>query len=142
MKFRTCFVSNSSSSSFILNAGSIEEAKEMLAECIAKFLDQKETHEKHLRQAREFLNNRLRLDAIAMFKHDGSHSFNELSKMLWTDSPERILKDDDKGKIVMVDHDRGDSITSWFVDEESWKDYDSDVEAIRKIFNEAGIERR
>ena len=53
MKHRTCFVSNSSTSSFIVDASSISEAKEKLAEIIALFLDEKATHESHVKMARE-----------------------------------------------------------------------------------------
>lgn len=133
MKLRTCFVSNSSSSSFVLDAASIEEAKEAVAECIAKFLDQKATHERHLRQAREFLNDR-----IVFFRNDESIPFKELSKLLWTPSPGSILTESDRGKMVMVDHERN-SIASWHADCETWAE---DEDAIASIFKEAGIEPR
>ncbi len=138
MKIRSCFVSNSSSSSFVIDAASIEEAKETVAECIAKFLDQKATHERHLRQAREFLDDRILLDKIAFFRNDGSIPFKELSELLWTGSPESVLTESDRGKVVMVDHEK-DSIASWYADCETWAE---DEDAIASIFKEAGIESR
>lgn len=138
MKIRSCFVSNSSSSSFVLDAASIEEAKEAVAECIAKFLDQKATHERHLQQAREFLEDRIRLDKIVFFRNDGSIPFKELSELLWTGSPESVLTESDRGKVVMVDHEK-DSIASWYADCETWAE---DEDAIASIFKEAGIESR
>jgi hypothetical protein len=135
MKIRTCFVSNSSSSSFIVfNASTVDGAKSMLAECIARFLDRKATHERHLQEAMDFIEDRIQLGKLAFFKNDGSRPGKELSEILWTDIPESILSEDNKGKMVMVDRDY-DSIAGEFAESETWEE---DEKMIIDILNRAG----
>ncbi len=135
MKARTCFVSNSSSSSFIVfNASTVDGAKSMLAECIARFLDRKATHERHLQEAMDFIEDRIQLGKLAFFKNDGSRSDKELSENLWTDIPEGVLSEDNKGKMVMVDRDY-DSIAGEFAESETWEE---DEKMIIDILNRAG----
>lgn len=135
MKTRTCFVSNSSSSSFIVfNASTVDDAKSMLAECIARFLDRKATHERHLQEAMDFIEDGIQLGKLAFFKNDGSMSGRELSEILWTDIPEGVLSEDDKGKMVMVDRDY-DSIAGEFAESETWEE---DEKMIMDIMNRAG----
>ena len=138
MKERTCFVSNSSTSSFIVDASSVNEAKAKLAECIAKHLDEKATHERHLQIAKEFIERECRAETLEFAKLDDTLTFRDLCLLLWTDYPERLVKESDRGKVVMADHERN-SIVSEYSDLDTWTE---DETRIAKLMLENGFERR
>lgn len=138
MKARTSFVSNSSTSSFIVNASSVSEAKERLIESIASFLDKKATHENHVKIAREFVERECRAENIEFAKLDDTLTFRDLRHLLWTDWPENIVKDEDKGKVVMADHERS-SIVSEYAESDTWT---QDEECILRLMKENGFEPR
>ena len=138
MKKRTCFVSNSSTSSFIVDASSVNEAKAKLAECIARHLDEKATHERHLQIAKEFIERECRAETLEFAKLDDTLTFRDLCLLLWTDYPERLVKESDRGKVVMADHERN-SIVSEYSDLDTWTE---DETRIAKLMLENGFERR
>ena len=138
MKHRTCFVSNSSTSSFIVDASSTSEAKEKLAEIIALFLDEKATHESHVKMAREFIERECRAENLEFAKLDDTLTFRDLCLLLWTDWPENIVHDEDKGKVVMADHERN-SIVSEYAKIDTWQE---DEERIWQLLKDNGFERR
>ena len=138
MKKRTCFVSNSSTSSFIVDASSVNEAKAKLAECIARHLDEKATHERHLQIAKEFIERECRAETLEFAKLDDTLTFRDLRLLLWTDSPESVVKDSDRGKVVMADHKRN-SIVSEYADLDTWTE---EEQRIGRLMLENGFERR
>lgn len=138
MKARKSFVSNSSTSSFIVNASSVNDAKERLVESIASFLDEKATHESHVKIAREFVERECRAENIEFAKLDDTLTFRDLRHLLWTDWPENIVKDEDKGKVVMADHERN-SIAAEYAESDTWM---QDEECILRLMKENGFERR
>lgn len=138
MKARISFVSNSSTSSFIVNAASVSEAKEKLVESIALFLDEKATHESHVKKAREFVERECRAENIEFAKLDDTLTFQDMCYLLWTDWPERIIKDEDKGRVIMADHERN-SIVCEYAESDT---YQEDEERIWQLMKDNGFERR
>ena len=137
MKTRSCFVSNSSSSSFIIDAPDKDKAKDVLVECIAKFLDERETHERHVRLAEEFIANEMETGRLKLAELDEKMTHQELCRLTWQDYPR--IDEKDNGKVLMVDYEHGCCITEGFASSDTWNE---DVLRMEDIMKENGIERR
>ena len=136
MKFRTCFVSNSSSSSFIIDASSVDEARQKLVDCLVQFLDERESHERHVKAAEEYVSNSLTGKRICLIKLDESLSAEKLQEATWGDWTE--VGDDSRGKVLMADYRHGSVIAEAFSGMDDW---DDDGRHMAKIMEAHGIER-
>ena len=137
MKCRTCFVSNSSSSSFIINVSDKEKARSLLVECIAKFLDERETHERHVRLAEEFIAQEMEAGRLKLAELDEKMTHQELRRLTWQDYPR--IDEKDNGKVLMVDYEQGYCISEGFASSDTWNE---DVLRMEDLMKENGIERR
>ena len=137
MKCRTCFVSNSSSSSFIINTPDKDKARNLLVECIAKFLDERETHERHVRLAEEFIAQEMEAGRLKLAELDEKMTHQELRRLTWQDYPR--IDEKDNGKVLMVDYEHGYCISEGFASSDTWNE---DVLRMEDLMKENGIERR
>ena len=103
MKTRASFVSNSSSSCFIVKYGSVDDARKTFVESVAEFLDSKEGEdtERHIQQAKDFLDNSF----IRIFKLDKEMPRRELQKLMCWAKIEDYVDESDWDSVMVVDQD-------------------------------------
>ena len=147
MKMRSCFVSNSSSSCFIVDSSSVGWVKQKIIETVASFLDDKEGQdtERHINEVKTVLDRDFNI-----FQLDRRMPKKELSRLMCWTNPSNYVNENDWGKVMVVDQDentldwtfgddgKGNSASSavmdafgkWFLrlepDSRSWQDVMSD----------------
>ena len=102
MKIRSCFVSNSSASCFIVDSRSVGWVKAAMIDTIAAFLDEKDGEDTslHSEQARDLLAR-----SFAVFQLDRSMPKNELRRLMCWAKIEDYVNEGDWGKVMVVDQD-------------------------------------